>query len=86
MIESLKPVRTLNGKFDAYCHVCWNPVYRLWVSDDAPDHNTCQMGEGYTAQTCPDALARARNTAMFADLRARGLLPASPTPGEEGQS
>lgn len=74
MIESLPPLRTLNGKFDAYCHVCWNPVYRLWVSDESPDHNTCQMGD-YTARTCPDALARARNTAMFADLRAKGLLP-----------
>jgi hypothetical protein len=77
-IASLPPVTTLNGLFDGYCHVCWNPVYRLWVGKESPDHNTCPMGADHTAQTCPDALARARNAAMFAKLREDGLLSAHP--------
>lgn len=31
-VPAIEPRRTLNGLFDAYCHVCWDPVYRLWVS------------------------------------------------------
>jgi len=34
--EKLEPRTTLNGKFDAYCHVCWEPIYVLWVDDSDP--------------------------------------------------
>lgn len=74
MMDELPPRRTLNGKFDAYCHVCWNPVYKLWVSDESPDHGVCPHGAA-NAQTCPDAMAAARNSAMFAKLREEGLIP-----------
>lgn len=73
MIAALTPKTTLNGKWDAYCHVCWNAIYVLWADKVPPDHSRCPHGAA-TAQTCPDALAAARNTALFARLRRDGLL------------
>ena len=67
-IPSLAPVTTLNGKWDAYCHVCWNPVYRFWA-DKVPPDNRCQFGHD-TADACPDAQATARNRARMIKLRA----------------
>lgn len=32
----MKEIRTINGKFDARCKVCFRAVYRLWVTDEAP--------------------------------------------------
>lgn len=63
MIAELEPLTSLSGH-DAYCHVCWNPVYALWVAKNAPDYERCVFGD-YSAQTCPDALNRAN---MFADV------------------
>jgi len=63
LIPELEPRQSLSGH-DAYCHVCWNPVYALWVAKDAPDYEQCAFGD-YSAQTCPDALKRAN---MFADI------------------
>lgn len=33
----MKEIRTLNGKFDARCKVCFRAVYRLWVTDETAD-------------------------------------------------
>ncbi len=72
-METLPPLKSLSGH-DAYCHVCWEPVYRFWTVKEAPDYTRCPVGS-YTAQTCPNAVGAARTKAMFADLRAQGLLP-----------
>lgn len=32
----MKEIRTINGKFDARCKVCFGAVYRLWVTDEPP--------------------------------------------------
>ena len=74
MAEVVKhiPRKTLNGKFDAYCHVCWNAVYVLWVSDEDPAGecvNGCKA-----ATDCPEAMGRARLQAQLAKLRAEGIL------------
>lgn len=71
-IATLPEQKTLNGKFDAYCRVCWNPVYAFWVSDE--DHGgKCHSGHN-RAQDCPDAMGRAQLTATIAHLKADGLL------------
>ena len=62
-IPQLEARRTLNGLFDAYCHVCWNPVYRLWISDEDPG-GRCIFGLT-DATKCPDAMAEAKNTATI---------------------
>jgi hypothetical protein len=74
VIESLPPRQTLNGKFDAYCAICWNPVYALWISDEDP-RGVCPFGAA-KATDCPDAMAAARNTAMIraAIAKAGGAL------------
>jgi hypothetical protein len=35
-VTDLPPRKTLNGKFDAYCHVCWQAIYGLWIDDVDP--------------------------------------------------
>jgi len=83
-IPELKPLQNVTGKFSAYCGVCWLDVYRLWVDKASPDYSRCPMGD-YTAQTCPNAIAHARNTAMIAKLKADGLWPdPRPSPKETG--
>ena len=67
------PRKTLNGKFDAHCRVCWEPVYVLWVSDEDPA-GECMDGHK-RASDCPEAMARARTSAALAKLRADGILP-----------
>lgn len=69
----LPPRTTLNGKWDAYCHVCWNAVYVLWADKVPPEHGACTFGD-HTALTCPDAIARAQTTAKVAKLVAEGKL------------
>lgn len=63
-METLEPKRTLNGRFDAYCHVCWCPVYAIWVSDEDPA-GKCMEGQA-TATKCSQAMVRAR---LMADVR-----------------
>jgi hypothetical protein len=72
MTPTLPPRRTLNGKFDAYCRVCWNAVYALWIDDEDPA-GRCPFGHG-KATDCPDAMAAARNAATIAKLRRDGLI------------
>jgi len=70
--EALPERKTLNGKFSAYCRVCWNPVYVLWIDDE--DHEgKCQFGH-IRAHECPDALERARTAATVQKLKAAGLV------------
>jgi hypothetical protein len=71
-IRELEPHRTLNGQFDAYCRICWNPVYALWVDSVDPE-GKCMFGHG-RAEECPDAMAAARNSAVVAKLRRDGLI------------
>jgi hypothetical protein len=72
-VLALPPRRTLNGKFDAYCHVCWNAVYVLLIDDEDPA-GRCHSGHA-RATDCPDALGRARLSATLARLRREGVLP-----------
>lgn len=78
--ETLPSITTPDGR-DAYCHVCWEPVYRFWVDREAPDYDRCPVGD-YTAQTCPNATGPARLKADIARLKAEGLWPTTP-PGEK---
>jgi hypothetical protein len=69
---ALKPVKTLNGKFDARCHVCWNAVYVLWIDDQDPA-GKCPFGHG-AAHHCRDAMNRAQDAASFIKLKQQGLI------------
>ena|SRR5581483_7254489 len=72
-VGELRPAKTLNGKFDAHCRVCWNAVYVLWVGEDDPA-GECPFGHK-RADECPDAMARAKLQGQLAKLRKDGLIP-----------
>lgn len=72
-IRALPPRRTINGLFDAYCHVCWNAVYVLWVDKEDPA-GACIFGHK-RADACPEAMGRAQLQATLAKLRRDGILP-----------
>lgn len=61
-MRDLKPMRSLSGH-DARCHVCWNAVWRLWIEDEDPA-GKCPWGHT-RAHDCPDAMDRARESAML---------------------
>jgi hypothetical protein len=63
MIDALPPHQSLSGH-DAYCHVCWEPVYTLWVDSEDPK-GVCPFGET-KATECAFAMNRAR---LAADIR-----------------
>lgn len=69
-VKTLEPRRTLTGKFDAYCRICWNPVYVLWIDDDDDPRGRCAFGDHKKATDCPDAMNRARLWASVAKSRA----------------
>jgi len=71
-IPTLKPLKTLNRKFDARCHVCWNAVYMLWIDEQDPA-GKCPLGHT-AAHLCPDAIGRAQTTAGFLKLKQQGLI------------
>lgn len=79
-MEQLQPLKSPSGH-DAYCHVCWEPVYRFWVDKRSPDYSRCGVGE-FTAQTCPNATGPARQKAAVARLKEAGLWVGS-TEGEK---
>lgn len=64
--------KTLNKKFDAYCRVCWNPVYLLWIDDEDPS-GQCMFGHKH-AHECEDAMSRAQLQATLAKLRKDGAI------------
>lgn len=76
-MDSLPVSAPISGH-DAYCHVCWEDFYRLWVGPEAPPNHECPLG-AKRATDCANAMSRARLRADLAGLRERGLLP-SPTP------
>lgn len=93
-MEAIAPLKSPSGH-DAYCHVCWEPVYRFWVAKESPDHSRCPVGD-YTAQTCPNATGPARQRAAIARLKAEGKwlgsaaasladVPRTPNPQQEGR-
>ena len=47
----MKEIRTLNGKFDARCKVCFRAVYRLWVTDETPPSG-CDEGHDSEPWRC----------------------------------
>jgi hypothetical protein len=71
-MKRLKPMKTLNGKYDARCHVCWNPVFVLWVDEQDPA-GKCPFGHT-KATDCPDAMNRAKDAAGIIKLKQQGLL------------
>lgn len=71
-MQTLRP-RTGPKGFDAYCHICWEPIFSLWCDDEPPDYTKCGIGD-YSAQTCPNAIAGAHNAATIAKLREQGLI------------
>lgn len=66
-IPVLRPRRTLNGKFDAYCRQCWFAVYAGWIGDDDPC-GRCIEGK-IRPDECRTAIATAHDIAAFAELR-----------------
>jgi hypothetical protein len=72
VIRDLPDRKTLNGKFDAHCHTCWNPVYSGWINDTDPA-GRCPLGHT-RADQCPDAMGRAATSAAVAKLRQQGLV------------
>ena len=72
IIETLPERKSLNGKFSAYCEVCWLAVYILWI-DDEPHNGACINGHT-RAEKCPHALAAARNTATTRKLKKAGVV------------
>ena len=70
-IPSLPDIKGPRG-IDAYCHVCWEPVYRLWVDPEPPDYDVCAIGP-YSAQTCPNAVAGAHSAKRQAAVDDRAL-------------
>ena len=62
-MPTLKLLKTLNRKFDARCHVCWNAVYTLWI-DDCDPAGKCPLGHTL-AHLCPDAMNRAQDAACL---------------------
>lgn len=70
-METLPPLKSPSGH-DAYCHVCWEPTFHFWCAKEAPDYTRCGVGD-YTAQTCPNALATARQKAAIQRLKDAGL-------------
>ncbi|MBS7542561.1 hypothetical protein [Ancylobacter oerskovii] len=73
-MQELPPLKTLNGKFCAYCHVCWLPIYRFWVDRESPEHDVCSEGAHHTAQTCPASAGQAGLTAWIKKLRDAGEI------------
>lgn len=71
-VEALPECRTLNGKFSAYCEVCWNPVYAGWI-DSEPHGGVCPSGATQSDQ-CADAMGRAAVSANLTKLRKQGLI------------
>lgn len=68
LIPELPPLKSLSGH-DAYCKVCWEPVYRLWA--DKQDHGgVCPFG-ATQAHECRNAMNAARNTAMIREMMAQ---------------
>ena len=66
--EALPDLKSLSGH-SAYCEVCWEPFYRLWVAQE--DHGgVCVLGHS-AAHDCPQAMSAARLTA---DLKALAEL------------
>lgn len=67
-IPSLPPRKTLNGLFDAYCHVCWNPVYVLWIDKTDPQ-GKCPHGGHTNPLDCPDVHAAAQWAKAGAEMK-----------------
>lgn len=66
-----------HGPFSAYCKVCWNPVYVLWI-DKHPHGGVCPFGHTKAA-TCPDVWAAARNSQMIREGKAKSKALAQGT-------
>lgn len=71
-MSTLPPIRTLCGRYSAYCGICWEPVYSLWVDSTPPEYEACPFGP-YTAQTCPQSLVAAKRAKLSAELERRGM-------------
>jgi len=71
-VRTLPPRRSLSGH-DANCHVCWEPVYALWIDKSDDPAGRCMHGHA-TAHACPEAMSRARLTGQLAKLRAEGVI------------
>lgn len=80
-MPSLPERRTLNQKFSAYCKVCWEPVYCLWISSEDPA-GLCGESVGNTdPMKCSLAVSRFQWKATIAKARRDvWLKPALTTP------
>lgn len=57
-----------HGPYSAYCKVCWNAVYTLWI-DSEPHDGVCIHGCA-NASDCPDARGRAETAAAILKFKA----------------
>lgn len=74
MMETLPDRRSLkdHGPYSAYCRVCWNPVYSLWIGDEPPP-GTCVLGKA-VAHECSDAVGRALLSAAVSAAGSQATL------------
>ena len=69
------PERKTAHGHDAYCHVCWNAVFALWIEAQDPE-GKCPHGH-VAAHDCPDAMGRARLSGAIAKYKADAKTDAS---------
>lgn len=59
-----------HGPYSAYCKVCWNPVYALWIGSE-PHGGVCPDGHK-SASDCFDARNRSETAARIQRYRETG--------------
>jgi hypothetical protein len=80
-IPTIAPILSLSGH-DAYCHVCWEPYYSLWVDTENAPSNECLFGHK-AAHDCPQAMGAASLRAFLLQLPSEGVAT-PPADASEG--
>ena len=70
---SLPARTTLKGGFDAYCHVCWYPIYAMWLDENDDPAGKCMFG-CTKATDYSEAVARAKQEARIIQWRKEGVV------------
>lgn len=60
VMETVPDQRSLKdyGPYSAYCHICWEPIYRLWIDTESPG-GRCGFGHRNITE-CDFAMGMAR--------------------------
>lgn len=62
-IREITPRKSLSGH-DAYCHVCWEPFYSMWIDRVNAPSGECLFGHK-AAHDCPQAMSAANLRAFL---------------------